>query len=222
MSNLKSQLEKLEPECLAFNNRELRHARECLLEALQTYNHSRYHLGRTLRAYQSHFKARHQWVAVAKVVAAAMGRSDRTVFRILEDYERAAQLPPIMLEAMLDQKIDPAAGKNVAVVENLLQMPEPDTAEEAASVVAEAVRKQVAQRRKKASPCQAKPGVEAFAKHVVKQFQDRYRSVDRSERHAEVQYVLELVVNTLRIEVRELRHFARPALVPKPVRNKAA
>ena len=36
------------------------------------------------------------------------------------------------------------------------------------------------------------------------------------ERDREIQYILEGVVNTLRSGVRELRHYSRPDLVPKP------
>ena len=144
---------------------------------------------------------------------------ERTVFRIIEDYERATQLPPIILEAMLEQQIESAAAKNIDVVETLLKMPEPKTSEKASTVVREAFKTHVLKKTKKVSP---KPDLEAFAERIVKQFENRYRSTTPPERDAEVQYVLELVVNTLRAPIRELRQFGRPALVPKPAKRGAA
>ncbi|HUZ95500.1 MAG TPA: hypothetical protein VMU57_11355 [Edaphobacter sp.] len=64
---------------------------------------------------------------------------ERTVFRIIEDYERATQLPPIILEAMLEKQIEPAAAKNIDVVETLLQMPKPATREDAHTAVSVAL-----------------------------------------------------------------------------------
>ncbi|MDR5727629.1 MAG: hypothetical protein RB191_09405 [Terriglobia bacterium] len=59
----------------------------------------------------------------AKVIAAAIDCDEKTVFRIIEDYEPASQLSPITLEAVLEQNIDPAAAKHARVVENLLRIP---------------------------------------------------------------------------------------------------
>jgi hypothetical protein len=166
-----------------------------------------------------HFKPGRGWVAAAKIIAAAMDCDERTVFRIIEDYERASQLPPIILEAMLEQQIEPAAAKNIDVIETLRQIPEPKTSEEASAVVAKAFKSRVVQKTKKAS---AKPDLEAFAERIVKQFEDRYRSATPQQRDAEVQYILELLVNTLRAPIRELRQFGRPTLVPKPPKQGAA
>jgi hypothetical protein len=218
MSILKALLRDLEPSQLK-HDETLRQAREGLIGALSTYRHSRYDLGRALRLYKQHFRAEHAWIEAAKVIAAAIDRDEKTVFRIIEDYERADRLPAIILEAMLNQNIDPAAAKHARVVENLLLAPEPKTGEEASAVVAKTFKTHLLQKKKEAS---AKPGLEAFAQRIVKQFEDRYRSAAPEQRDAEVQYILELLVNTLRAPIRELRQFGRPTLVPKPPKQGAA
>ncbi len=87
-------------------------------------------------------------MAAAKLIAAAMNRGERTVYRIIEEFERASQLPPITLEAMIEWKIDPAAGKNAEMIENLLHLPEPGTREEANAAVSVAIREDVARKRR--------------------------------------------------------------------------
>jgi hypothetical protein len=218
LSTLKQLLRKLEPSQLAYD-KSLRQAREGLIGALRTYSHSRYDLGRALRAYREYFKVERAWMEAAKVIAAAIDRDEKTVFRIIEAYEKAAQLPAMTIKVMLDQDIDPAAAKHARVVEKLLRIPEPKTSEEAAADVTEAFRTLVLEKAKQAS---AKPDLEAFAERIVKQFEDRYRSAAPQQRDAEVQYILELLVNTLRAPIRELRQFGRPTLVPKPPKQGAA
>ena len=157
-------------------------------------------------------------MAAARMIAAALDRDERTVFRILDDYERVAQLPAIVLEAIRVQNIDPAARKHAALVENLLQMREPETREEARAVVAGAVQEQVKrkQQKRKAISKSITTDIEEFANKVVRQFQERYRSAPLQDRDEEIQYILELVVNTLQAPIVELRQFSQPALVPKP------
>lgn len=86
MSNLKELLRKLEPSQLAYDQ-SLRQAREGVIGALSRYSHSRYDLGRALRLYKEYFKAERAWVEAAKVIAAAIDRDEKTVFRIIEAYE---------------------------------------------------------------------------------------------------------------------------------------
>ena len=99
------------------------------------YVGSRLHLGRNLRAYKAHFKAQRGWSAVVKVIAAAISRDERTVYRIVADQERAAKLPELVLEAMDEEGIDPAVAKHADMVEHLLRMPAPANPQEAAASV---------------------------------------------------------------------------------------
>lgn len=219
LSKLSTELQLVEKTYIHTESRELAKTRNSVVGGLQAFGNSRFQLGRVLRQYKMLFKSGRGWVAAAKLIATAMDREERTVYRIIEDFERASQLPPIVLEAMLEQQIEPAAAKNISVVETLLNMPEPKTSEKASAVVREAFKKQVLQKAKTAS---VKPTLEAFAERIVKQFEDRYRSTPPEQRDAEVQYILELLVNTMRAPIRELRQFGRPTLVPKPPKQGAA
>ena len=219
LSNLSKELQRIEKTYIHTESAELAKTRNSVVGGLQAFGNSRFQLGRVLRQYKLHFKSGHGWVAAAKLIAAAMDREERTVFRIIEDYERASQLPPIVLEAMREQQIEPAAAKNSDLVEILLKMPEPKTSEKASAVVLEALKKQVLQKAKKAS---VKADLETFSERIVKQFEDRYRSATPQQRDAEVKYILELLVNRLRAPIRELRQFGRPTLVPKPKKQGAA
>jgi hypothetical protein len=169
-----------------------------------------------LRAYKGYFKPEKQWMAAAKVIGAALNRDEKTIFRIIEDFERADQLPAITIEALLEQNIDPAAHKHAEAVEDLLEMPEPETSEEAAAAVATAMKRRSAQKGTNTSSGTAEVGMEERADRIVKQLEPWYRSASPEHRDGQLQYVLEHVVNTLRSPIRELRQYSRPALVPKP------
>jgi hypothetical protein len=223
LSNLREQLCRLDIPCPGCDSNGLHHAREGVINgvgtyanSLSTYANSRYHLGRALHVYKGYFKAEKRWVAVAKVIGAALSRDEKTIFRIIEDFERADQLPAITIEALLEQNIDPAAHKHAEAVEDLLEMPEPETPEEATSAVSAAMKERSAQRRKKTSSRKTKAGLEEFTDWIVKPFEERYRSFPPEHLDRELQYVFERIANTLRSSIRELRQYSRPALVPKP------
>jgi hypothetical protein len=223
LANLREQLCRLEPAYFARDSNDLRQAREGLIEALKMYRHSRFNLGRALRAYKTFFKADHTWVEAAKVIAAFIGKSERSIHRIIEDFERAEQLPAIVIDAMLDQNIDPAAGKHKAKIEELRKIPEPKTRKEADATVDAVVKREAAQKRKKPASVPAKDDFEVFKHRTLKLFVDRYRSpFPPEQRDAEVLHLLELIANTLRVPISELRQFARPTLVPKPVKQEVS
>lgn len=222
LSNFREQLCKLEGPCAECDRAGRRQDREGVIDALSVLKRSRLDSGRALRAYKVHFKAAHKWVAVAKVIGAFIQRDEKTVYRMIADYERASQLPAITIDALLDQNVDPAAGKNVLIVEELLQQPEPETQEQAAKNVARAVTKQsIAKKKKKAPAKSATTDFREFAEWMVKKLEDRYRSAPLEQKEAEVRYLFELANSTLRLEIRELRQFSRPALVPKPEQRRA-
>jgi hypothetical protein len=222
LSNLREQLIGVDLPCPDCNSNGLLHAREGVINTLRTYANGRFHLGRALRVYKGYFKADKRWVAAAKIIGAALDCDEKTIFRIIVDYELAARLPAIIIEAMLDQNIDPAAHKYADAVEELFEMTEPEIPEEAAAVVATAMKRRSDRKRKKASSRTAKAGLEEFTDRIMKQFEERYRSVPPDQRDRELQYVLETIVNTLHSPIRELRQCSRPALVPKPVKQEVA
>jgi len=225
LANLRNELKSVEKTAsLACENPGLKQARERLLAALDLCDRTRYKLGEALWNYRGYFKAEQVWMKGVKVIASAIGCSERTVHRIISDYESAAKLPTITRDAMMQQQIDPAAGKNAPLVEKLSQIPEPNTPEEAASIVATAHHDHVTRRKhektvgKKARTID----LEEFKESMVGRFEGYFSSVSPDVRKVQVLYVLEQIVNTLRVDIRELRQFSRPSLVPKPGVKEAA
>ena len=218
LSNLGRDLKKVENAYIKTASSELAQARNSVVGALPGFKLNRLNFGRLLRAYKEHFKAGHGWVEAAKIIASALDCSERTVYRIIEDYERASQLPSITLNTMLEQKIDPAAAKNAPMVDNLVRMPSPATREEAATIVSQVRKDQFARKRaaKKAAAKPAEAGLEAFTEHIVRQFEHHFRSMPPEQRDSAVRYVLEMITSTLRSDISELHQYSRPALVPKP------
>jgi hypothetical protein len=225
LSNLGRDLKRVEETYIKMVSRELAQARNSVVGALPGFKISRMNFGRLLRAYREHFKADHGWMEASKIIAGALECDERTVYRIIEDYERASQLPSITLAAMAEQSIDPAAAKNAGVVEDLLRMPEPETREEAVTIVATAHQGHILRKKQQARKVATKPAemsLEEFAAGIVKQFEDRYQLGSQHQRDAEVQYILELVVSMLGSHTRKLGQYDRPALVPKPALKAAA
>ncbi len=76
--------------------------------------------------------------------------------------------------------------------------------------------------RKPAAKFSQDDDFDQFAQRIVRQFEERYRAATQEHRDAELRCVLELVVNSLRADIRELRQFARPSLVRRPKVKDAA
>lgn len=175
--------------------------------------------------YKLYFKAERGWMEAAKVIASALECNERTVYRLIEGWERASQLPSIVLDAMAEQRIDPAAAKNAEMLGELLQMPMPATREKVDLAVAASQRDHILRKKQKARKAARKRtqlSVDDFVASIVKQFEDRYWSITPQEREVEVNYILELVAKTLRKGFRELRQYCQPNLAPKPTMKEAA
>jgi predicted RNase H-like nuclease (RuvC/YqgF family) len=203
---------------------ELAHARGAVASALPSFRSSRMNFGRILRAYKVHYKAARGWTAALQVIAEGLGCDERTVDRLIKDYERASQLPPITVEAMEAQKIDPAAHRNAPVVEKLVQMSPPASREEAVEAVKVAYQKHQEKKRARtpAATTSASVSVEEFSRRVVKLFRERYRKMELKLRDAEVRYVLGQVVAELGIDDSELQNFTRDAVARRAAILKAA
>jgi hypothetical protein len=194
----------------------LENARNALIEALNRYQRTHYELGCALWDYKTHFKAEHQWTVAAKVIADAIGYGQRTIFRLVQEYALAKDLPRVVIDTLIERKIDPAAGKNVKRIKLLLEMPKAETREQAEATVT-TVFHGIAERKTSAKPEDL--DIEAFCARVVKQFEDRYRTARPIIRDEEVRFVLEMVVNTLRMDIPEMKGYGRPELVPKPAKK---
>jgi hypothetical protein len=146
-----------------------------------------------------------------------------TLHRMLKNYTDAKRkLPQMVINAMIELRIEPTDRKNRSVVEMAAQAPEPATREEAVATVKMAHAKVVAMKRTaKAETGPVKPGsLDDFTLRIVRMFESRYRSCPPSSRDDEVRYVLERVVNNLRANVRELHIYSRADQVRKPAAAK--
>jgi hypothetical protein len=218
MSNLEAALKKVEKIHIGDESTELIQTRSSILKIADTYGRSRFALGMLLRQYKQFFKLEHGWVATARVISDALNVDERTIYRIVENYERVSNLPHIIIDEMQKQHIDPAASKNIQIVDDLQRMPEPKTHKEAEAAVKIAFSNHVAAKqaeRHTATP-PTQQNLEEFATHIVKEFGDRYRPATTLKRDAEIRYVFELVVSILNVDIREIQRYSQPSSVPKP------
>jgi hypothetical protein len=231
LSNLAKKLQNVERTYIhsirseSVESAQLAQARSAVEGVLQRYTNSRFQFGRVLRQYKQHFKAERGWVVAASAIADEIGRDPRTIYRIIDDYEQAAKLDSIVLEAIEKQGLDAAARKNALLVATLLEIPAPETQKEAAAAVKAASQAQMEKKRaakKTVAKVSRTDDFEQFTQRILRQFTERYQSATSEKRDAEVRYILELLVNTLRADIHELRQYSRPSLVPEPAMKDAA
>jgi hypothetical protein len=111
-------------------------ARPELLGAVQAYGQSRYEFGAALSRYKSVFKKERTWLKISRLIGEHIGRSERTVFRIVADYERVSDAPKAVIMALQDSGLDPAAAKNAPLLEQVtITMPHDPTENEALAAV---------------------------------------------------------------------------------------
>ena len=123
LSNLSSRLKELEAAHLTAETSDLSDVRLSLVNALEDFRRSRFRLGKMLSAYKKIYLASHGWLAAAKVIAIAVGCDERTVRRIVEDYDRVSEVPAVVIDALEKAGIDPAARRNASIVAKRLLMP---------------------------------------------------------------------------------------------------
>ncbi len=223
LSSLMDRLKELEHGQVNKDGAELTRARAAVMMALRDYRDTRFNVGRVLHAYKTYFKAEHGWTAVVQAVAGAMNKDERTVYRIIADYERASHAPTIFLEAMEAKKLDPAAPKNAPLIQKIIEVPAPSTHKEATAVVERIQNDISAQKREKRIARKSSANsLEEFAAGMIRHFEKRFGDMPPNQRDAEVRYVLGRIVNTLRADIKALRQFKRPTLVPKPGSREAA
>lgn len=110
--DLSAQLDRIAAELDDSDRLEEKNQRTSLLSALKNYTTSRFRFGQALASYREVCRAEGVWLAASKAIGREIGRSQRTVFRILSDYERVADTPEPVLAAMKREGFDPAALKN--------------------------------------------------------------------------------------------------------------
>jgi hypothetical protein len=124
LSNLSIRLQELESGCVNINELGLGSARLSLVNALEGFRSSRYRLGQKLSAYKTFFKANQGWLAAATAIADAMGCDERTIRRIIDDFEMVSEVPDVVIKALQQAGFDPAARKNAGMIAKILGMPD--------------------------------------------------------------------------------------------------
>jgi hypothetical protein len=143
LDNLSSTLESICTSLPTIDEQEQeRQARFILIESLNLYRQSRRKFGKALASYRDALKPDGAWTKACLAIAMELQCDERTVRRIIEDYERIADVPESILTAMDEARIDPAARKNERLLDQVVQLIpnecEP-TPEQAAAIVKEAV-----------------------------------------------------------------------------------
>lgn len=213
VSNLRRELEAVEREHIGNPPPGVLAVRNEAITQLGEVARSRWQLGRILRIYKTFYKDQHGWVAAARVIGEAIGRDERTIYRIVGDYERTENIPPILVEELEKQGIDPSARKNASLVNELEQTPAPASSKEAARVVDKAVAKQKAH-RKASRDATAKKSPEEFSRQIIALFKKRYAGMPPEEAQAEMRKVFLKVVEGLGLEIVAPRMSA-----PKPPKS---
>jgi hypothetical protein len=124
LSDLSVRLQEVESGCVDMNELGLGSARLSLVNALEGFRSSRYRLGQKLSAYKAFFKASQGWMVAATAIADAMGCEERTIRRIIDDFERVSEVPDVVIKALQQAGFDPAARKNAGMIAKILGMPD--------------------------------------------------------------------------------------------------
>lgn len=118
--DLSAQLDRITAELDDSDRVEEKTQRTSLLSVLKNYTISRFRFGQALASYKEVCRLEGIWLAASKAIAKEIGRSQRTVFRILSDYQRVADTPEPVLVAMKREGYDPAAPKNETLLHEVL------------------------------------------------------------------------------------------------------
>jgi hypothetical protein len=119
--------------------------RKALVESLKHFEEDRTALAGNLLAYKQVFKTRRQWTNVVTEIGAAIKVSARTVFRLIEDFERsqAGEVSDIMIDlspiqgAPLDKEDRPFIRARLAIRSFLDEVPNKRKPQALAALLAE-------------------------------------------------------------------------------------
>ena len=123
LTNLSVRLQKIEVGLVGDGGSGLSDARLAVVNALEQYRRSRYRLGEMLSAYRKFFLLARGWSVAAIVIAGAIGCDERTIRRIVEDYDRVSGVPALVIKSLEQLGIDPSARKNASMIAKALRMP---------------------------------------------------------------------------------------------------
>jgi hypothetical protein len=113
-----------------------RSQRALVLGSLKKYTKSRFHLGEALASYKQACKLDRVWLRASEAIAKHMDISQRTLFRVISDFERVSGAPQTVLAAMEAEGFDPAKRKNARLLGQIAEATGDDpTPEEAQEIV---------------------------------------------------------------------------------------
>jgi hypothetical protein len=127
---LSAELDRMASELTVSQRNNEKRVRADMLGALENYTSSRYEFGQALAAYKQIFQVERVWMKASNAIARHIGRDQRTVFRILEDYERVAGAPKPVVAAMKKEGFDPAELKNARLLGQVVDMMPPKSTPE--------------------------------------------------------------------------------------------
>ena len=125
LSNLSVRLHQIEQQYAA-DRSGICDSRLSVISAAEGYRRTRYRLGEALAKYKSFFIEQGGWLVAAKLIADALGCDERTVRRIVNDYERVSAVPATVIKALEQAGIDPAARRNSTMIARILRMSQKD------------------------------------------------------------------------------------------------
>jgi len=157
LSNVGALLLEIEAEYVENEDGSSNSAREALVGALTQYHNSRFAFGKALAAYKVFFVKDGSWVAAAGVIGEAIHSDEKTIYRIVKDYQRASKVPAEALKELEALGIDPAEKKNEAAISNLIMMDPPAVQADPKKAVAVAVKKMYAVKAEKKAKTPKKP-----------------------------------------------------------------
>ncbi len=143
LDNLSNRLEEVTSALRGEEAEAERRQRPAVVEVMSQYMSDRYELGKSLAQYRAVFKHEKVWVRVCEAIADAMGKDERTVRRIIADYERAKQASNTVRAAMKAEGFSPLAAKNRDLLARVIELTPKDhspTSEEATSLVRQVLR----------------------------------------------------------------------------------
>ena len=122
--NLRAQLQRGEVKAFGPKPaREITRERELLIKAISGDRSSNLRIGQLVATYRTRYKADRVWMPLGRAIAHALGyRSYTSLDSLTKTAGRASKIPKLLLEAVINDGIDPTESKYVSLVDELVDM----------------------------------------------------------------------------------------------------
>jgi hypothetical protein len=203
LSNLEEDLAAIDAEFgEAIEGGDIEQARRDVIVSLDSMRQTNLQFGIALSRYKQYYKATQNWMTVLNRIAAEYGRCARTLERLIESCEHARSLPSLVIQAMIELKINPAETKHAALIQNLAQLPAPPSREEAAAAVKMANDQHISRKRvaRTAKTSADSAPLSEFEAKAIRLFRLRYRETISASAKAEIRQVLGGIASAFEID----------------------